>query len=110
MITVSMNTADFSKQIKAYEVLKRQRLKDHVAGTALDVQGDAKRNAPVDTGRLRASIQLRDESVDGMTVLVGTDVEYAEAMEFGPHGLPYLNPAAESNRSAYIKGALEILK
>ena len=110
MITVSMNTTDFAKQIKAYEVLKQQRFKDHVAGTALDVERDAKRNAPVDTGRLRSSIQLRDESISGLTVFVGTDVDYAEAMEFGPNGQPYLNPAAESNRPAYIKGSIEILK
>jgi HK97 gp10 family phage protein len=58
--------------------------------TAL-VTESAKRNAPVDTGRIRASItpELR---VSGVNVLgvVGTNVKYAAAVELGskPHWMP----------------------
>ena len=58
--------------------------------TAL-VTEQARRNAPVDTGRLRASItpELR---VSGVNVLgvVGTNVKYAAAVELGskPHWMP----------------------
>lgn len=54
---------------------------------ALVVEGDAKRNAPVDTGRLRASIASEVRTVGGgvPTVLgvVGSNVVYAPWMEYG---------------------------
>lgn len=64
---------------------------------ALKVEGAAKRHAPVDTGRLRASITHRLE-VDalGLMAVVGTNVAYAIYQEFGTrsqHGTPYLRPA-----------------
>lgn len=50
----------------------------------LGVTRDAKKNAPVDTGRLRASImpgvQIRNETVEGV---VGSNVVYAPIMEYG---------------------------
>lgn len=50
----------------------------------LDAQRGAKINSPIDRGRLRASI-TPSVSVEGQTVrgAVGTNVEYAAAMEFG---------------------------
>jgi HK97 gp10 family phage protein len=51
---------------------------------ALLLEGDAKRAAPVDTGRLRASIThepITDADVFGFAV--GTNVEYARFVEFG---------------------------
>lgn len=52
--------------------------------TALQVERSAKQKAPVDTGTLRASITNRPID-DGY--VVGTNVEYAAAVEFGtrPH-------------------------
>jgi|APHM01.1.fsa_nt_gi phage protein, HK97 gp10 family len=53
--------------------------------TALQVEREAKRRAPVDTGNLRASIKTVN---DGPTrKLVGSNVEYAPDVEFGtgPH-------------------------
>lgn len=45
------------------------------------VENYAKQDAPVDTGRLRNSIQ--HEMEDGDTVDIGTDVEYAIFQELG---------------------------
>jgi phage gpG-like protein len=44
------------------------------------VENDAKRNCPVDTGRLRQSITHR---IEGSTGIVGTNVEYAPYVEYG---------------------------
>lgn len=61
---------------------------------ALLVEGDAKRNAPVDMGLLRASIthEIRTEGAGGRTVtgVVGSNKTYAAAMELGsrPHWPP----------------------
>lgn len=62
--------------------------------SALLVERDAKRNAPVDTGRLRASItsQVHTAGVMGRDVrgVVGSNVIYAAAVELGskPHFPP----------------------
>lgn len=47
----------------------------------LNVQREAKRRAPVDTGRLRSSINMR--MVGSMAGEVGTSLAYAPAVEFG---------------------------
>jgi HK97 gp10 family phage protein len=63
------------------------------------VENAAKRNAPVDTGRLRSSI-THSVNVDGTGLFaeIGTNVEYAVYQEFGTAfqpGTPFLIPALE---------------
>lgn len=73
---------------------------------ALRVERDAKLACPVDTGRLRASIQVGG---DGLERTVSTNVEYAPHVEFGTRrrsAKPYLFPAAEAERPRLAK-ALE---
>jgi len=68
-----------------------------LARRAVKVERMAKRLAPVDTGRLRASIihnLARDNR--GLLALIGSNVTYAAAQEFGTRyqpGQPYLRPA-----------------
>lgn len=63
----------------------------------IQVERDAKRLCPVDTGRLRASIThalSRDER--GLVGFVGTNVVYAARVEFGTRYMraqPFLRPA-----------------
>ena len=61
----------------------------------------AKKNVPVDTGALRDSIDLK-KTADG--VEIGSDLEYAAAVEYGTtrHApQPYLKPASqEINKEA----------
>lgn len=57
----------------------------------LKVLADAMKNAPVHTGRLRASLVPEVTSGrDGVVGIVGSDVSYAPFMEFGtsPHWAP----------------------
>ena len=51
---------------------------------ALQIENIAKRNTPVDTGRLRDSINI--EQIDNMSYEIGTNVEYAEAVHEGWRG------------------------
>jgi HK97 gp10 family phage protein len=78
------------------------QLKSGMAKACLLVERDAKTNAPVDTGRLRASITNRIETEEGQLVgIVGTNVVYASYQEFGTYKMPahpFLFPALESNR------------
>jgi len=71
------------------------------------VEGEAKKNCPVDTGRLRSSItgKVTEEYVG----IIGTDVEYAPFVEHGTSrqsAQPFLFPALESSK----KKIAELLK
>lgn len=72
--------------------------KEAVQKTAAETINEAKDNCPVDTGRLRSSIRLLsyDESVPA--AVVGTNVEYAEYVEYGTSkqsAQPFMRPAAD---------------
>ena len=65
----------------------------------LRVEATAKENCPVDTGLLRASIDHKLD-VTKLEGIVGTNLEYAAAVEFGSikkGAQPYLYPALASN-------------
>jgi len=86
---------DRKKEIEA-------KLEKNMLKACLLVERDAKKNAPVDTGRLRASIthELETEK-DELIGIVGTNVVYAKYQEFGTYKMaahPFLFPALESNR------------
>lgn len=77
----------------------------------VQAESDVALMAPVDTGRLRASITHRREGKDA--VAVGTNVEYAIYQEFGTSRMPaanggvgYLRPAITHNLDRY-KGIAE---
>lgn len=68
------------------------------------IEQSAKLFAPVDTGRLRDSIQTNIDDT-GKTVVgtVGTEVPYAAFQEFGTRfqsGTPFLRPAIDEHRAA----------
>ena len=64
---------------------------------------EAQRIVPVDTGRLRASINVKREF---LVKVIGTNVEYAPHVEYGsPEGTgpsggpkPFMRPAFENNK------------
>ena len=69
-----------------------------VARLGLDVQNRARQLCPVDTGRLRSSVNSSGLQRDarGVFVEVGTNVAYATHVEFGTstqRAQPYLRPA-----------------
>lgn len=94
----------------------------------MDAEYYAKRLCPVDTGRLRNSIthatngnsgrtDYRDRNgnlytggsakgdVDDYTVVIGTNVEYAQFVEHGTHSRaakPFLKPAIADHKSHYV--------
>ena len=83
-----------------------------VKETAYKIEADAKRLAPVDTGRLRASINT-DIEQDGLVAEIGTNVEYAEWVEDGTSkspAQPYMKPAAFKNEEPFIEGMKKIVR
>lgn len=93
MITFKVE-ADNIEQIKQFS--------DEAVARALEQCGavwenNAKGLAPVDTGRLRNSIEHHPEGND--TVVVETNVEYAGYQELGTSRMaahPYMKPSGES--------------
>lgn len=56
----------------------------HLMQVGLQVETTAKRLCPVDTGRLRSSINTQiGTDADGLLAVIGTDVEYAPHVEYG---------------------------
>jgi len=69
---------------------------------------DARKEAPVDTGRLRASIGSEILRTAGSEIVgrVGSNIDYASYQEFGTRyqsGKPFLRPALEKNRDRVVK-------
>ena len=86
--SVTINLAGF----KTAEPMIRRLVADALFETASKVDADAKRLVPVDTGRLKTSIHVEQGPGRGpldeplpteLDALVGTNVEYAAAIEYG---------------------------
>lgn len=84
-----------------------EEIEDKIAAAivkgCLAVEADAKRNAPVRTGNLRASITTN--IISPYEGEVGTNVEYAPYLEYGTIHIaarPFLYPALKSNEEKII--------
>lgn len=80
-----------------------QQIEAALEAIGLKVEGYAKLICPVDTGRLRNSI-THVVKTNEKTVYIGTNVEYAAAVECGTsrqRPQPYLNPAATQHTDEY---------
>jgi bacteriophage HK97-gp10 putative tail-component len=75
---------EFRPKAVARQVAGSRQLRAVVGTLGLMVEREAKRRAPVDTGRLRASITTRVvPGPTGPIAETGTDVDYAPPQEFG---------------------------
>lgn len=94
------------KKIASYGEEMQRWVADEVAYTALMIESDAKKAAPVRTGRLRASITSIIDK-ESLSAVVGTAVEYAPIVEYGSKALnrrakPYLYPAYLKHASEFV--------
>lgn len=98
------------KKIGKFRLEKIGQVVNELDRTAIAVESGAKRNTPVDTGRLRASIVRQEFGRFNRTV--GTNVEYAIHVEFGTRyqrAQPFLYPAAEAERQRFLDNLRRIL-
>lgn len=82
-----IDTRAYERGLRRYLGRMSTEVKRAVERTGTDVQNEARRLAPVDTGRLRSSIVSRRTSGRGVGYAVGTNVNYAADVEYGtaPH-------------------------
>lgn len=113
------------RQVQKYGKSVSKQVEKETAYAALEVEDKAKNFAPVDTGRLRASITTQkvgglagaSRFIRGMasrvTYLVGTNVKYAKEQEFGTNRAkpqPFLRPAYREVIGGYKRTILRILR
>jgi len=107
MDNITFNIYGFDKLIQKFHKLDEKvkvNLKDEVNASALRIQSNAKKNAPVNLGSLRNSIYLKQQSDNKKFVyIVGTDVSYAPYVEFGTGGKVRI-PAGYSDYASQFKG------
>ena len=99
---MSIEFTDNSKEIlSAFE----KAMHNALAAIGMTAEGHAKKNCPVDTGRLRNSISNAvDDSEEA--AYIGTNVEYAPYVEIGTSRMaarPFLKPAATEHGEEYKK-------
>lgn len=123
----------FKRELNKVKSEITRELERTTSASLLRIQSDAKRKAPVDTGRLRASISKRQDGTDGE---VSTNVDYAPYIEFGTGTLvsvpdelkeiaqqfrgrglknvnlparPFMYPALVKERPNYIRNLKQVL-
>ena len=99
-VDFQIDATEFLKSLDQYDNHVTNGLKDAIKECALAIQSDAKRNCPVDTGRLRMSITSDTSNINNFEASVGTNVEYATHVEYGTRKQspkPYLRPAYNKN-------------
>lgn len=102
-------------QVEAGELFNVKNIENEVSSlvknTLYGIETDAKRNCPVDTGRLRGSITTN--IISTYSGEVGTNVEYAEYVEYGTRyqsAQPYFEPAVEKNEDKFNDALDEIIE
>ncbi|MFF7534876.1 HK97 gp10 family phage protein [Streptomyces bobili] len=87
-VSANINTRAYERGLRRYFGRMSDDVARAVDRTRIDVQNEARRRAPVDTGRLRSSIVSRAEG-GGRSVgyVIGSNVNYSAAVEYGtaPH-------------------------
>lgn len=123
--TISGDKALLKKLSTLTDAVRGRAAERALVSGALIIQNAAKQAAPVETGNLRRSIHIggHDDLGEGgniidragthvpnpiirhdeVAVFVGTDINYAAAVEFGSQhqrAQPYLRPALDENKRA----------
>lgn len=102
---------DFMNFVGSIPSEVEEEVKKHIKETALKTELNAKQLAAVDTGTLRRSISTKIEN-GGLTALVGTNMEYSMAVEYGTskqNPQPYMTPAYVKNKQKFMDGMERIL-
>ena len=105
---------EWSQSEKAWARDVIQKTNNEIEKIALSIERDAKMTVPVDTGELRGSISTTIRKTNSKaSAEVGTDVEYAEVVEFGgrnQRAQPYLIPSFERNVSKLERSISDVLR
>lgn len=82
-----------------------------IASTAFDIEVEAKKRSPLDTGALRSSIMA--EAKARLLWWVHDGVEYGIYQEYGTYKIaahPFMFPAVEKSRAKFVAKFAELFK
>lgn len=66
-LKITFNAKDVIKKTKLYSDRVLKEAKDELMTTALEIETEAKKGSPVDTGRLRSSVHVITKNTDSYT-------------------------------------------
>ena len=95
MSNLEIDARAFLSSLDKYQEDVLEGLQKDIEKAALLLERRAKQNCPVDTGKLRASITTE---IGNLEAEVGTNVEYAQSVEFGTSkqkAQPFMRPALD---------------
>lgn len=100
MPSITLDIANIGNVNKRFEKLSQDvktNIKNEVKASALKIQSDAKKNAPVNLGSLRNSIYIvsEDKGSNQYVFGVGSNASYAPYVEFGTGGKVKIPPGYE---------------
>lgn len=100
-------------KLRKYQSRKKKQIKDELEIGGRKIETQAKCDAPVKYGILRASITTDTRDLASLVVRVGTNVKYAPYQEFGTRYIearPYLYPAFFSYENEIVKAIGKVLR
>ena len=106
MPSITLNIKGFNEvfsKFDKYSKIVQEEIKDEVAASALAIQSNAKKMAPVNLGRLRNSIYLIEQNngQNAFKFSVGSSAKYAPYIEFGTGGKVSIPKGFESYASQF---------
>ncbi|HHB1033555.1 TPA: HK97-gp10 family putative phage morphogenesis protein [Vibrio cholerae] len=109
-IQVDVDVQKALNRIARYGGQAEKGVRKAVLQSTMSIETNAKKRAPVDTGKLRGSIKGTAKGLEGE---VTATAEHAPFVEFGTRRMgaqPYMGPAAEQERPRFeqaVRGALK---
>ena len=100
-IKISLDVEKILREFNKTETVEKDVSK-LIKNTLHNIERDAKKSGPVDTGRLRGSITTN--IISTYSGEVETNVEYAKYVEYGTRyqsAQPYFEPAVEKNEDKF---------
>lgn len=104
-----MNVQRIKRRVQRLNEAVQSAAERTVQETAVAAEAEAKMLAPVQTGRLRASIRKKGE---GLQAQVETQCEYAQIVEMGSSShapQPFLAPTMKTQRAEWMNRARRAL-
>jgi HK97 gp10 family phage protein len=105
MSDITLEVTGINDLLKKYDKLSKtiqKEVKDAVNESALKIQSDAKKAAPVNLGSLRQSIYLKESvAPDAFVYTVGVAASYAPYVEFGTGGKVKIEPGYENYAQSF---------
>jgi HK97 gp10 family phage protein len=106
--SIEVDDKAFLRDLQVHLAKMETKTEGDLMKVGLQVQNEARRACPVDTGRLRSSIMMKHGTDGGgFYVTIGTNVEYAAFVEFGTSNMraqPFLLPAV-AKATGFLRSA-----